>query len=141
MAPVRPGLTDSKRWQGPRQRRGLHPRGGTGRVCGPGGAVAPAQARLISARPRPGRKEAAGRKRVAWVEGAYAGFCLSARRPTVPERRCPVLNITLAAQADMRPLAGIGAGAFTCEGAWVGPFGSQHAAAAALPRVQGAFGA
>lgn len=46
-----------------------------------------------------------------------------------------------AAQAAMRPLAGFGAGAFTCDGAGVGSSASQLAAGLALPRVRGAFGA
>ncbi len=54
-----------------------------------------------------------------------------------------MLNITLAdvdaTPAAMRPLAGSGAGAFTCEGAWVGSFASQLAAGVALPRIRGIF--
>ena len=44
-----------------------------------------------------------------------------------------------AAQAAMRPLAGFGAGAFACDGAWVGSSANQLAAGPALPRVRGAF--
>jgi len=46
-----------------------------------------------------------------------------------------------AAQAAMRPLAGFGAGAFACDGAWVGQFANQLAAGPALPRVRSAFAA
>jgi hypothetical protein len=41
------------------------------------------------------------------------------------------------AQAAMRPLAGSGAGAFTCDGARVGSRVSEMAASPALPRVLG----
>ena len=54
-----------------------------------------------------------------------------------------LINITLAdvdaTPAAMRPLAGFGAGAFTCEGAWVGSSADQLAAAVALPRIKGVF--
>jgi hypothetical protein len=65
-----------------------------------------------------------------------------------------MLNITLAevtpgntnavaevyiAQAAVRPLAGFGAGAFACDGAWVGSSANQPTAGPALPRVRGAF--
>jgi hypothetical protein len=46
-----------------------------------------------------------------------------------------------AAQAAMRPLAGFGAGAFACDGAWVGSSASQLVAGPALPRIRGAFAA
>ena len=51
-----------------------------------------------------------------------------------------------AAQAATRPLAGFGAGAFTCDGAWVGslfasPLVNEMAAALALPRVKPNIGA
>jgi hypothetical protein len=71
-------------------------------------------------------------------------------REEVPE----VLNITPAtvipgnavaevdaAQAAMRPLAGFGAGAFTCDGAFVGSRANEMAASSALPPVRGAFAA
>jgi hypothetical protein len=44
-----------------------------------------------------------------------------------------------AAQAAMRPLAGFGAGAFACDGAWVGLSGHQLAAGSALPRIRSGF--
>jgi hypothetical protein len=44
-----------------------------------------------------------------------------------------------AIEAAMRPLAGFGAGAFVCEGAWAG-FGISEMAALALSRVRPAFG-
>jgi hypothetical protein len=44
-----------------------------------------------------------------------------------------------AAWAAMRPLAGLGAGAFASEGAWVGSGASERTASAALPRIRGAF--
>ncbi|HUC21406.1 MAG TPA: hypothetical protein VMA73_01740 [Streptosporangiaceae bacterium] len=50
-----------------------------------------------------------------------------------------MLNFTPADQAAMRPLAGFGAGAFACEGAWVGSSASQLAAGPSLPRIRGAF--
>jgi hypothetical protein len=43
-----------------------------------------------------------------------------------------------ASQAATRPLAGFGAGAFTCEGAWVGSQGNETVAALALPRIESA---
>jgi hypothetical protein len=43
-----------------------------------------------------------------------------------------------AAQAAMRPLAGFGAGAFTCDGAFVGSGANGLAASLALPRIRGA---
>jgi hypothetical protein len=43
-----------------------------------------------------------------------------------------------ALQAATRPLAGFGAGAFTCEGAWVGSQGNETVAALALPRIESA---
>ncbi len=46
-----------------------------------------------------------------------------------------------AAQAATRPLAGFGAGAFTCEGASVGSGVSEMTAALALPRIKPAIGA
>jgi hypothetical protein len=51
-----------------------------------------------------------------------------------------------AAQAATRPVAGFGAGAFTCDGAWVGslfasPLVNEMAAALALPRIKPANGA
>jgi hypothetical protein len=46
-----------------------------------------------------------------------------------------------AAQAATRPLAGFGAGAFTCDGAWVGSRVSEMAAALVLPRPKAAVGA
>ncbi len=51
-----------------------------------------------------------------------------------------------AAQAATRPLAGFGAGAFTCDGAWVGslfasPLANEMVAALALPRVKPNIGA
>jgi hypothetical protein len=53
-----------------------------------------------------------------------------------------MLNITLAdveaTEAAMRPLAGFGAGAFTCDGAGVGSLASQQAVGLALPRIKGA---
>jgi len=45
-----------------------------------------------------------------------------------------------AAQAATRPLAGFGAGAFTCEGAWVGSRVNEMAAALVLPRIKAALG-
>ena len=50
----------------------------------------------------------------------------------------PVAEVR-AAQAAMRPLAGFGAGAFACDGAWVGSSASQLIAGPALPRIRGAF--
>jgi hypothetical protein len=50
----------------------------------------------------------------------------------------PVAEVR-AAQAAMRPLAGFGAGAFACDGAWVGSSASQLVAGPALPRIRGAF--
>jgi hypothetical protein len=44
-----------------------------------------------------------------------------------------------AAQAALRPLAGFGAGAFDCDGAWVGSSANQLTAGPALPRHRGAF--
>jgi hypothetical protein len=52
-----------------------------------------------------------------------------------------MLNITLAAEAATRPLAGFGAGAFACDGAWAGSPVNQLAAGQALPRIRGAFAA
>jgi len=56
-----------------------------------------------------------------------------------------MLNIRLAdveaTPAAMRPLAGSGAGAFTCDGAWDGSSASQRAAGLALPRIRGFFAA
>jgi hypothetical protein len=46
-----------------------------------------------------------------------------------------------ATQAAMRPLAGFGAGAFTCDGALVGSGASELAASLAQPRIRGAVGA
>jgi hypothetical protein len=46
-----------------------------------------------------------------------------------------------AAQAAMRPLAGFGAGAFTCDGALVGSGASELAASLALPRIRGGVAA
>jgi hypothetical protein len=51
-----------------------------------------------------------------------------------------------ALQAATRPLAGFGAGAFMCDGAWVGslvasPMVDEMAAALALPRIKPAIGA
>jgi hypothetical protein len=46
-----------------------------------------------------------------------------------------------AAQAATRPLAGFGAGAFTCEGALVGSGVNERTAALALPRIKAAIGA
>jgi hypothetical protein len=46
-----------------------------------------------------------------------------------------------ASQAATRPLAGFGAGAFTCDGAWVGSLVSEMAAVLALPRIKPAIGA
>jgi hypothetical protein len=49
-----------------------------------------------------------------------------------------------AAEADaaaMRPLAGLGAGAFASEGAQVGSGASKRVASPALPRIRGAFAA
>lgn len=46
-----------------------------------------------------------------------------------------------AAQAAMRPLAGFGAGAFTCDGAFVGSGANGLAASRALPRIPGAVAA
>src|SRR5215469_17239724 len=46
-----------------------------------------------------------------------------------------------AAQAAMRPLAGFGAGAFTCDGALVGSGANELVAALALPRIRGAVAA
>jgi len=46
-----------------------------------------------------------------------------------------------AAQAAMRPLAGFGAGAFTCDGALVGSGTNDLAASLALPRIRGAVAA
>jgi hypothetical protein len=43
-----------------------------------------------------------------------------------------------ALQAATRPLAGFGAGAFTCEGGWAGSQGNETAVALALPRVKSA---
>jgi hypothetical protein len=47
----------------------------------------------------------------------------------------------IATQAAMRPLAGSGAGAFACDGAWAGSPASKLAAGPALPRIRGAFAA
>ena len=44
-----------------------------------------------------------------------------------------------AAQVATRPLAGFGAGAFPCDGAWAGSSASQLVAGPALPRIRGAF--
>jgi hypothetical protein len=41
-----------------------------------------------------------------------------------------------AAEAAQRPLAGFGAGAFTCEGPWAASRVTRKAASAALPRVR-----
>jgi hypothetical protein len=41
-----------------------------------------------------------------------------------------------AAKAAQRPLAGSGAGAFTCEGTWTGSRAIRKAAAPALPRIR-----
>jgi len=41
-----------------------------------------------------------------------------------------------AAQAATRSLAGFGAGAFTCDGAWVGSGVTEMTAALALPRIK-----
>jgi hypothetical protein len=46
-----------------------------------------------------------------------------------------------AARAAMRPFAGLGAGAFTSEGAQVGSGVSKRVASPALPRIQGGFAA
>ena len=46
-----------------------------------------------------------------------------------------------AAQAAMRPLAGFGAGAFTCDGALVGSGASEMVALRALQRIRGAVAA
>lgn len=46
-----------------------------------------------------------------------------------------------ALQAATRPLAGFGAGAFTCDGAWVGRQVNEMAAALALPRIKPPIGA
>jgi hypothetical protein len=48
---------------------------------------------------------------------------------------------TDAAQAAMRPLAGFGAGAFTCDGAPAGSGASELAASLALPRIRGGVAA
>ncbi|HTZ93206.1 MAG TPA: hypothetical protein VMB74_12485 [Streptosporangiaceae bacterium] len=44
-----------------------------------------------------------------------------------------------ATPAAMRPLAGSGAGAFTCDGAWDGTSADQFAAVLALPRIRPPF--
>ena len=149
LAAIRSGLADGQRGQGPGQRRGLHREWGTGCVRGSRGSAAPQRAKLITGRRQPGYEEAAGRKIVASVQGAYVGFCLSARRPTTPERRCPkMLNFTpatagaanaYAAQAATRPLAGFGAGAFTCEGAWVGSRSQREDRSAGPAAHQGGY--
>ena len=46
-----------------------------------------------------------------------------------------------ATQAAMRPLAGFGAGAFTCDGALAGSGANELAASLALPRIRGAVAA
>jgi len=46
-----------------------------------------------------------------------------------------------AVRAVMRPLAGLGAGAFASEGAQVGSGASNWVASPALPRIRGAFAA
>ncbi len=46
-----------------------------------------------------------------------------------------------ATQAATRPLAGFGAGAFTCDGARVGSRDTEMAAVLALPRIKPAIGA
>jgi hypothetical protein len=54
-----------------------------------------------------------------------------------------MLNFKLAdvdaTPAAMQPLAGSGAGAFTCDGAWEGSSASRRAAGQALPRIRGSF--
>jgi hypothetical protein len=44
-----------------------------------------------------------------------------------------------ATPAAMRPLAGSGSGAFTCDGAWEGSSASRRTAGQALPRIRGSF--
>jgi hypothetical protein len=46
-----------------------------------------------------------------------------------------------AARAAMRPFAGLGAGAFPSEGAWVGSGVSKRVASSALPRIRSGFAA
>jgi hypothetical protein len=46
-----------------------------------------------------------------------------------------------AAWAVTRPFAGLGAGAFASEGAWVGSGASKRSASPVLPRIRGAFAA
>jgi len=45
----------------------------------------------------------------------------------------------VATPAAMRPLAGSGAGAFTCDGAWDGSFADQFAAGLSVPRIRSSF--
>ena len=47
----------------------------------------------------------------------------------------------VAAEAAMRPLAGFGAGAFMCDGAWVGSTANKLAAGPTLRRIPDAFAA
>jgi hypothetical protein len=47
-----------------------------------------------------------------------------------------MLNKTLAAKAVRRPLAGFGAGAFRCDGAWAGSSPSQLTAGHPVPRIR-----
>ena len=46
-----------------------------------------------------------------------------------------------AAEAATRPLAGFGAGAFTCDGAWVGSRVSEMTVVLPRPRIKAAIGA
>jgi hypothetical protein len=72
-------------------------------------------------------------------------FTLAEVTPGNTVSTSPVLISTVAevhaAQAAMRPLAGFGAGAFACDGAWVGSSANQLTAGPVLPRVRGAFAA
>jgi len=53
----------------------------------------------------------------------------------------PYTPLAYAAQADQRPLAGFGTGAFTCDGAWVGSGADEMATGLALPRIRQAAAA